>query len=318
MILKLNSTGPLVIDLQNFLKLKADGVFGPDTEKAVKKWQSDNGLVADGVVGPKTWEAMGLATTDVSEKRNQPMSPSTIPFNIIQHFLPKGQYYEGPTKKRWIYLHHTAGWESPYSTIAGWAADNRGAVATEFVLGGPSILGNNDKFDGVLVQCFPEGGYGWHLGTGNDAMHRESVGIEVCNFGPVTKGGYFKWDIASKRNVWIKLKSESFYTYVGTEANPSQIIELDSEFRGFKYWHKYSDKQVQVLKDWIIYIGNRDNIDIRKGIVEQIHKHGIEAFNKVDIALCNKTPGVWLHTNVQAGKVDLFPQPEIVEMLLSL
>lgn len=36
----------------------ADGVFGADTESAVKSFQSHNGLDADGIVGPKTWRQL--------------------------------------------------------------------------------------------------------------------------------------------------------------------------------------------------------------------------------------------------------------------
>jgi peptidoglycan hydrolase-like protein with peptidoglycan-binding domain len=37
--LKLDSTGENVRHLQSFLKLKVDGDFGSNTEKAVKEWQ---------------------------------------------------------------------------------------------------------------------------------------------------------------------------------------------------------------------------------------------------------------------------------------
>ena len=36
------------------------GVFGVSTDKAVRKFQTDNGLVVDGIVGPKTWRALGV------------------------------------------------------------------------------------------------------------------------------------------------------------------------------------------------------------------------------------------------------------------
>lgn len=39
----------------------ADGIFGTNTEKAVKAFQTDSELKADGIVGPKTWAALDAA-----------------------------------------------------------------------------------------------------------------------------------------------------------------------------------------------------------------------------------------------------------------
>ena len=58
MLLKNGSTGDDVKKLQEKLGLKADGSFGPGTEKAVKEWQSKNGLTADGVIGDKSWSKL--------------------------------------------------------------------------------------------------------------------------------------------------------------------------------------------------------------------------------------------------------------------
>jgi hypothetical protein len=50
--------GDDVKQAQAKLKLKADGVFGADTEARMRAFQRAKGLVGDGIVGPKTWEAL--------------------------------------------------------------------------------------------------------------------------------------------------------------------------------------------------------------------------------------------------------------------
>ena len=58
MLLKVGSTGAQVKELQELLSLTTDGVFGIDTLKAVKVFQSKNGLISDGIVGSKTWDVL--------------------------------------------------------------------------------------------------------------------------------------------------------------------------------------------------------------------------------------------------------------------
>jgi hypothetical protein len=293
MLLKKGTRGNEVKELQEFLGIGADGIFGPGTEAAVKKWQATNGLTVDGIVGPATWDAMGLATTDDSEKTY--VTENGLVIN--RHYLPLGEYKTGPTKKEYVFLHHTAGWNNPYRTIDHWGRDNRGAVATEFVLGGPSIKGNDDKYDGVMVQAFPEGGYGWHLGkNGSQHMHTHSVGVEVNNFGYIIDGK----------------------TYAGTTAHESQIVKLAKPFRGHSLWHRYSDAQIDAMRLWILWIAERDNIDVRAGLPALIKEKGADAFEFNEDAYYGKVKGTWTHTNTRKDKVDMFPQQELMDMLISL
>jgi hypothetical protein len=312
MILKKGSKGALVVALQEFLGISPDGDFGHKTEMAVKKWQGNNGLTQDGVVGTKTWAAMGIASTDISETH---VSLSTT-LDINENHLPTGEYFSGPTKKEWLFLHHTAGWNNPFNVVRDWGLDSRGSVGTEFVLGGMSVKNDDNKYDGTVVQAIPEGGYGWHLGTGNEPMHRNSVGIEICNFGQLTKGGYHK--SINGRREWIPKQNDKYYTYVGTEADPGQVAELATPFRNFRHYHRYSDTQILVLKELILYIAERDTIDIRKGLPELVHQHGSAAFGMFDPGKARSTKGLWSHTNVRNDKFDVFPQPELVEMLRGL
>ena len=148
-----------------------------------------------------------------------------------------------------------------------------------------------------MVQAFPEGGYGWHLGkNGSQHMHTHSVGIEVCNFGYVVNGK----------------------TYAGTRVDESQIVTLSKPFRGYKTWHRYSDAQIEELKKWILWVGERDSIDVRKGLVEEIKKKGVDGFEFNEDAYYGRVKGMWTHTNVRKDKTDMFPQQELVDMLVSL
>jgi hypothetical protein len=58
--LKRGSRGPLVARVQEKLGVPADGVFGPQTADAVRRFQARKRLAVDGVVGPQTAHALGI------------------------------------------------------------------------------------------------------------------------------------------------------------------------------------------------------------------------------------------------------------------
>ena len=295
MLLKEGSRGQEVVELQQALGIDDDGIFGAGTRAAVESYQQKNGLIVDGIVGPQTLAAIREAnvTTDNSEKVYSPYQGLLV----NKYFLPKDEYREGPTQKEYLFLHHTAGWNNPYRTVDGWAKDDRGAIATEFVLGGRSVRGDDDRYDGELVQCLPEGGYGWHLGkNGSQYMHTHSVAIEVCNFSYAVDGR----------------------TYVNTAIAAEQLVTLPEPFRGHSQWHAYSDKQIETLRLFILWMAERDSIEVRDGLVAEIKKKGAKAFEFNEDAYNGKIRGMWTHTNTRKDKFDLFPQTNLIDMLLSL
>jgi hypothetical protein len=67
--LKKGSKGARVKKAQRWLGIRADGIFGKGTKRAVKAFQRRHGLTADGVVGPATWAALRRAAHSGSTKR---------------------------------------------------------------------------------------------------------------------------------------------------------------------------------------------------------------------------------------------------------
>ena len=299
--------GPNIVTLQKKLNIIPDGIFGPATEKAVFRYQLDKQLKVDGIVGPQTWAMLELSKPNgdreeaIDEDCDIDGQYFRTDYNQLIHkyYLDKDEYLPKPGTNEYCFLHHTAGREDPYKVVDHWNRDDRGRVATEFVIGGQSHKRGTDKYDGVVVQAFPESGYGWHLGkTGSGYMNRRSVGIEICSTGYLDDEGY---------------------TYFKSKAIESQIIELDAPFKKRRYWHRYSDKQIEETGLLLKFIAERDRIDMRLGLQQWIKKLGpIKAFEYQEDAYYGKVKGLLTHTNVRRGKMDCYPDERLVEMILKL
>jgi hypothetical protein len=73
--------------------LEVNGLFGHDTESAVKRFQREHGLDDDGIVGPLTWAGLlGTKSPDLST-----VFPTTFPGN---HVALLAQFTEANTKYR--------------------------------------------------------------------------------------------------------------------------------------------------------------------------------------------------------------------------
>jgi len=65
------SRGSGVTALQRALGVSADGVYGPQTQKAVKAYQAGHGLTTDGIAGPQTRSRLGLGSGPVLKRGGQ-------------------------------------------------------------------------------------------------------------------------------------------------------------------------------------------------------------------------------------------------------
>ena len=300
-----------ITEIQRALNVPTTGQWDSLTISAMKNFQymtncrSRNGYMDDDSVAKlmsRVDSTSNIIENDVNDcPYTTDLSESTL--NIIQKMLPIGEYCTESVTCKYIFLHHTSGWDSPYATVDDWAKDKRGRIGTHYVIGGK--INNKKQHDGVVLQCIPLGNWAYHLGSQsqhgiNLKMQMNSIGIELCNFGYLTK------------------KNGKYYTYTNTEVNKSDVIDLGYKFRGYEYWHSYSDSQIESLRLLLIYLIDQFNLP-RTGILEWINSANPQsAFDFNKNSLSGNVYGILSHSNVRKDKTDVYPHPKLIEMLQSI
>ena len=209
--------------------------------------------------------------------------------NIVQTPLSASQYVKEMPKKTQIVLHHTVSNRNAANVIRGW--DNTPEkVATAVVVGG----------DGVIHQAYSSKYWASHLGLGTkhftplglkyQNLDKNSIGIEICAYGP------------------LKYDGGEFKTIYGQTIPRDEVEELETPFKKHKFWHTYTDEQIEsvekLLKYWtrvydIPLVYNEDMWDISK-----------EAMSGA--------PGIWNHTSYRTDKSDCYPAANLIAMLKGL
>ena len=208
---------------------------------------------------------------------------------IVQKRLSKGQFFEEASDKTQIYLHHTAGNGNAEGVARYWNS-NDSRIATAFVVGE----------NGTIVQCFSSKHWAWHLGIDSQDfatrglpyknLNKLSVGIEVCNWG------------------MLKEKNGKFYNYVKGEINPSYVTTLETQYKGYKHWYRYTDAQIEATRQLIVYLC--ETYGIPKDYRKEIWGLDNEAFKG--------SKGIYTHNSVRKDKADIYPCPRMIKMLENL
>jgi N-acetyl-anhydromuramyl-L-alanine amidase AmpD len=200
---------------------------------------------------------------------------------IIDNLLDADQYFQDPQPKKQIVLHHTAGGPSAKNAIHGWNF-NPEKVGTAYVIDG----------DGTVYKAFEPEDWAYHLGLKTDSnlkLNKESIGIEVCNWGQLIE------------------KDGQYYNYVNKEVPANQVVQMQ-KFRGYEYYHEYNAAQVESLRQLVLFLADKFNIptDYRS-----------DMWDISTDALSGKA-GIYTHVSYRKDKNDMSPQTGLITMLKGL
>lgn len=217
---------------------------------------------------------------------------------IKQVPLRESQYFKEETPKKQIVLHHTAGNASGINTISAWDTDDRGRIATCVTISGPGAKGTTD---GEICQAFGSKFWAYHLGIKPEVfkaykvsyqkLDKISIGIEICNWGQLT------------------LKNGKYFNYVDREVPADQVTTLETPYKGYKYFHKYSDAQIQSVKDLLVYWKGIYGIDLT---------FNYDQMFTVNTKALKGEAGLYSHNSYRKDKIDIYPCPRMIEMLKTL
>ncbi|MBR4003891.1 MAG: spore cortex-lytic enzyme [Clostridia bacterium] len=95
-----------------------DGILGPKSVSAIKRFQKNNGLVVDGIVGPKTAAKIGITLSSNSSNPSKQSSSDLYLLAKCVHAEARGESYQGQVAVAAVILNRVKSPDFPNS-IAG-------------------------------------------------------------------------------------------------------------------------------------------------------------------------------------------------------
>ena len=179
-------------------------------------------------------------------------------------------YYKTKTVKKSICLHFTVGYiKSDVASLS--TKDN--CVSVSYVV---------DR-SGRIYGMFPDTEWSYHLGSGavggNGNMSKQSIGIEISNYGPLKFSGENLVDAYG--NIYCKVSENQFYD--------------KQNYRGYDYYASMTDVQIDAVSALIKYLGRTHDIPMNFKSDDAPFANNAEAIS---------FKGVFYHTNVRKDKFD--------------
>lgn len=222
-----------------------------------------------------------------------------------------------------VFLHYTAGWDSRQGVIDGWKfSRGRANVGAEYVISAtnPDRGGTGKSYSTLWEQLYDGTKYFMYT---NSTDGREEIGLEISSFGMLKEigGGKFKDLVAG--NIYtmdggVKAGTEYIKPVTCWKIDDNgQLVELE-KYNGYKYYCGLTAEQIQAIEDVMLRIASYPNF-------EGTYKFGPEEYKRAfqsptqnqKYANIKNLQGIFCHS-ATTGKADLFPQKELLQMLMGL
>lgn len=234
------------------------------------------------------------------------MIPKELSDILVFNPIDSNKYYDMPQTKAQIYLHHTVSGAGIRGDLNHWLSLS-GHIATAFIIG-------EDK----IYQLFSSKYWAHHLGIKthifnkfdlhsiNTYLNKHSVAIEIDSWGQIYKEADTYYNVYGGK---VKVEEVcKLTTPYKTYASTPFLIEKKVVGQACAYYHKYTEKQLEMTKILLEYLGNTYDIDL---------SYNEDIWDLSERALQGEN-GVFTHNSVRPDKTDVFPYPPLIEMLKSL
>ncbi len=185
-------------------------------------------------------------------------------------------YFNQQREKDLIVLHFTAGGRA--RTSFNWWQKNENRVSTPYLL----------DTDGAIYEVYDPNLWSLHLGIKKqdniNFNDRRSIGIEICNYGPLKRKGdsLYSWP-NNFANKYCDMKDENAY--------------VETFYRGYSYYAAFTDQQKVGLGVLV------DHLCSRFGIEKRIADEKIR--NEFNVPFYAKWKGICTHANFREDKYDI-------------
>ena len=182
--------------------------------------------------------------------------------------IDENEYFPGVHPKSLIVLHHTVG-GSAASTRDWWNLDPK-RIGTAYMV----------ERDGTVFEVFPPEAWASHINRkdakGNQivSLEQRSIGIELCNHGPLT------------------LRDGKFYRVVDRRPHVGKVHDCGKVWRDYQYFCAYPPEQMAATA---------------KLVRDLCAKFGIAAMTYPNDYLADGVTGIVTHAQLRLDKSDVHP-----------